>query len=98
MKFEVETNQVKAMAESYQETLSQISSGRAKLYEVMAQLDGMWQGQAHNAFAAEYMADTERLGDLLTQLQRVGENISDARISYDTCEQEVKSIIQAIEI
>ena len=98
MKFEVETNQVKSMTDSYQATLSEISSVKARLYEVMTQLDGMWQGEAHDKFEAEYTSDTERLQELLDSLKHVGENISEARISYENCEAEVKNTISAINI
>lgn len=98
MKFDVETGQVNTMVQSYQETLNQISQNREKMYQALESLNGMWQGSAHDAFTAQYQSDNQEMQQLIKELQRVAENISKARVEYDTCEQNVKSEIAAIQI
>lgn len=98
MKFDVETGQVNTMVQSYQETLNQISQNREKMYQALESLNGMWQGSAHDAFIAQYQSDNQEMQQLIRELQRVAENISKARAEYDTCEQNVKSEIAAIQI
>ena len=98
MKFDVETGQVNTMVQSYQETLNQISQNREKMYQALESLNGMQQGSAHDAFTAQYQLDNQEMQQLLRELQRVAENISKARVEYDTCEQNVKSEIAAIQI
>ena len=98
MKFEVETGQVNSMVQSFKESLAQISANRQRMYNAMETLDGMWQGQAHDAFAVQYRSDNEEVVALLKDLEQVAENIAKARQDYDTCEQQVKETIDAIEI
>ena len=98
MKFEVETGQVNRMVQGFKESLTQISANRQRMYNAMEALDGMWQGQAHDVFAIQYRNDNEEVLALLKDLEQVAENMAKARQEYDTCEQQVKETIAAIEI
>ena len=86
------------MVQSYQETLIRFLRTGRKMYQALESLNGMWQGSAHDAFTAQYQLDNQEMRQLLRELQRVAENISKARVEYDTCEQNVKSEIAAIQI
>jgi len=46
----------------------------------------------------QYRSDNEEVVALLKDLEQVAENIAKARQEYDTCEQQVKETIAAIEI
>ena len=98
MKFDVETGQLNTMVQSFQESLTQISGNRERMYQALEALDGMWKGQSHDAFVAQYSADNEKMVALIKDLQQLAENMGKARQSYDTCEQEVKSAIASIQI
>ena len=93
MKFEVETGQVNSMVQGFKDSLAQISANRQRMYNAMEALD-----EAHDAFAVQYRGDNEEVVALLKDLEQVAENIAKARQEYDTCEQQVKETIAAIEI
>ena len=98
MKFEVETGQVQNLTQNFQDALSQISGNKQRMYQALEGLDGMWQGQAHDAFVAQYQKDNQEMETLIQELQQVAENIGTARQEYDNCEQEVKDMISAINV
>lgn len=98
MKFDVETGQVNSMVQSFKETLNQVSQNRERMYQALEALNGMWDGPAHDAFTVQYQSDNQEMQQLIKELQTVAENISKARAEYDTCEQNVKSEIAAIQI
>lgn len=98
MKFEVDTNQLAAAVGSLQETLNEISDNQAKMYSVIESLEGMWKGEAHDTFAAQYENDNEMMAALIQDIDIVIENFGTARESYDTCEESAKDIARQIQI
>lgn len=98
MKFEVETGQVQSLTQNFQAALTQITGNKQKMYQALEELDGMWQGKAHDTFVAQYQKDNEAMEQLLKELQEVCENIGKARQEYDNCEESVRELISAVEI
>ena len=98
MKFEVETTTVRSTVTRMEETIQHIAENRAGMFAAMEALDGMWAGQAHDAFAAQYVSDNELVLAVITGVQDIIEKISVARQSYETCESEAVEMIAAVQI
>lgn len=98
MKFEVDTNQLSTTVKSLQDALNEISDNRIKMYSAIEALDGMWMGQAHDAFLTQYENDNEMLIALIQDIDTVFENYGIARKNYDDCEESAKDIARQIRI
>lgn len=98
MKFEVETNQVSSAVRQMNSTLDAIEKGRGRMYAQIHELDGMWVGEAHDTFAAQYDVDNQQMTRLLNSLKEIATLFDEARQSYDKCEQGAKSKIASIRI
>lgn len=98
MVFEVDTGRVAEAVTSLQSELDAIKKEKTAMYTALEALDGMWEGAAHDDFAAQYAADNEKLTALCTTVQSIIENISAARSAYDTCEQSVKGEISKVQV
>ena len=98
MKFEVDTGQVNTAVSRMQELLNEISGERTAMFSAMQSLDGMWVGEAHDAFVTQYSADNEIVLQVINSIQEMIEKFSAARQSYDKCEDEALDIVSAVQI
>ena len=98
MKFEVDTNHLKATAGELQRTLDSISKGADRLYGKLDELNGMWEGAAHDAYVARAGEDRRDMRRLIQEIQTIVTDVGAARESYDTCEDRVKDLVRSIQI
>ena len=61
-------------------------------------LNSMWEGEAKNAFVAQFQSDYETLKSMAEVIESLIKNLEEARQQYDTCENQVGSIIDAIRV
>ena len=98
MKFEVDTNQLGTAVRSMLDALSEISNQRITMYSAIKTLDGMWVGESHDVFLAQYENDNEMMASLIQDLNTVVGNFGTARENYDACEESVKDLVRQISI
>ena len=98
MTFEVETQSLNATIRNMQTELSNIAKITTKLYAALDTLDAMWEGAAHDTFAAQYLSDQEMLGNMSKTISAVIQGLENARKKYDQCEQSVGTEIKKIAI
>ncbi|MCQ2509345.1 MAG: WXG100 family type VII secretion target [Lachnospiraceae bacterium] len=98
MKFEVYTDQVARLASSMESELAQVDELRQNMFRSMEDLDAMWEGSSHDAFAAQYFKDEQTVQELCNTITKLIEHIKEARKQYEQCEQSVKDMVNSIQI
>lgn len=98
MKFEVETEQVSVTVTKLQQALDSVSRKRESMFQAIEALNGMWIGQAHDAYMTQCTLDNAELLSVVTEIQEVINAVSTARQSYDSCEQQAVELIAALSV
>lgn len=98
MRFEVDTGRVAQELSSMESTLKQISDNRKTMYQSLETLDGMWRGEAHDAFHAQFTEDDEEMQRLIQDIKALFTDIGKARQSYETCESEIRQMAANLHI
>lgn len=98
MKFEVETERVSMTVTKLQQALDNISRNRAGMFQAIEELNGMWIGQAHDAFLAQAAQDNAEVLSVTAGIQEVIDAVSTARQSYDSCERQAVEMIASLAI
>ena len=95
---EVNTDSLRSDVSAIEEELSAINSGTDRLAQALRELEGMWDGNAKQAFSAAVNDDIRRLRELAKAMGHFTEKTSEVRQEYDRCENEVAQIISSIRV
>ena len=98
MKFSVDTERVAQTGTKMEELVENVDNARNTVYNSMESLSAMWQGAAHDTFAAACRDDNARLEELLGEIRKLYTDIGAAGREYETCEESVKQTINSIRI
>lgn len=79
-----------------QEALDEITDNLDKMFDEILALDTMWEGPAKQIFMEQFAKDTIYAHEICETLQNLVECMTYAKNQYDTCENEISSIISAI--
>lgn len=79
-----------------QEALDEITGNFDKMFDEISGLDGMWEGPAKQIFMNQFEQDAKYVQEICETLQNLVECMTYAKNQYDTCENEISSIISAI--
>ena len=75
-----------------------IESLRQRLAAMRKSGDQMREGEAKNAFAQQFQSDYATLNNMAAVIEELIADLEEAGRQYDTCEQQVGTIIQSIRI
>lgn len=78
--------------------LDKILKNADQLSAILGELEGMWEGNAKQAFSAAVRDDLGRLRELVKAIQDLTQRTSDARQEYDKCENAVSQIVSSIRV
>lgn len=95
---EVNTTTLKADISKVEEEIRAIRADRDQLREILAELSGMWDGQAKEAFAAAVNDDLARLEELVQAMEKFTNLTDESRTEYEKCENAVIGIVNAIRV
>lgn len=95
---EVNTNILKADISEIESELRAVLKCSERLTATLSQLEGMWDGNAKQAFSTAVRDDINRLKDLVKALQDLTGKTGTAREEYDRCENAVEQIIASIRV
>ena len=98
MEFEVDTERLTKTVTSLQAQLAAIEEARERILSGFDNLNGMWEGKAHDAFQERCQENNQRLKTLCQDVSQIIEDASQARIAYDNCENSVRESIARIHI
>lgn len=96
--FEVDTDNLRKDINKLRQYLRIIEQTHAELRDKMTEVSGMWEGPAKEAFHLEFKNDCAELIEVCKQIYEVLESMNSAAKEYDSCDSQIKSIIDAIQI
>jgi len=64
----------------------------------VSELNGMWEGEAKEAFMNAFQTDLNSLEDMISILSDITSATSEARSDYEICESKVSGIVASIKI
>ena len=95
---EVDTARMDSDIKRLRGTLARTRTHIEALRAGMADLNGMWEGPANLAMRRRFQADHERMLALCASLEELIQILESIRQAYDTCEDNVRSAVDALRI
>lgn len=95
---EVNTNILKADVSEIENELRGVLQCAGNLETALSQLEGMWDGNAKQAFSLAVRDDIDRLKELVRAMQDLTGKTGTAREEYDRCENSIAQIIASIRV
>ncbi len=97
-RLEVETRRLQSDISDLRTRLANMRRiGEAMMAGINA-LNSMWEGEAKNAFVAQFQTDYETLNSMAEVIEDLIKDLEQAREQYDTCESRVGSIVSGIRV
>lgn len=95
---EVNTDILQSDINQLNEHLNRIESQLSQMYGQVEELNTLWKGQANAAFSTQFRQDNETMKDVISELKKYSESLSQARVKYDKCEDSVQDMVNSIQI
>lgn len=95
---EIDTSQLKADIRELEAGTAKVKNSLQGLKGEMEELNGMWKGQANMAFQRQVNLDCSLISGLLEKMDRLAGCMAYAANEYVRCEQEVKNVLDDIQI
>lgn len=95
---EIDTGQLNRDIEELEENITNANQSLTAMVQEMDELNSMWQGQANDAFRAQFANDNTMMQELLKEMQKLEECMRYASGEYVKCESEVKNMVDSIRI
>lgn len=95
---EVDTQQLERDKETVKERLMQVEQSLKRVYELVEELDAMWDGPANLAFRQQFANDRESFEEMCREVKNLIESLAYAKMEYEKCENQVKAAVAAIRI
>lgn len=95
---EVDTVILKTDVDDINAELQGLRADSGRLAQAAAELGATWEGNSKAAFMAGVNDDISRLNALLEQMEKYTNLTEEARTNYETCENEVGSLISGLRI
>lgn len=97
-KIKINTSTLKKDTESISQALKDIRKKIKAMQSDVNALNGMWVGDANEAFNKAFQDDITDLGLICDNIQNVIDYEQKAKSEYDTCEEKVSDLINSITV
>jgi len=97
-KIKVNTSTLKKDTESISQALKNIKKKIKAMQSDVNALNGMWTGDANEAFNKAFQDDITDLGHICDNIQSVIDYEEKAKTEYDACEQKVSDLVNSITV
>lgn len=95
---EINTVQLSSDIKRLQNTLSRTRNHIEQLRAKMAAMNSMWEGPTNLALRQRFQEDHERMLALCSSLEDLIRTLESIRQAYDTCENNVRSTVDALRV
>ncbi|MCI8515293.1 MAG: WXG100 family type VII secretion target [Hungatella sp.] len=97
-KLEIETKRLQSDIDSLKTHLDGLRKTGESMMAGINGLGAMWEGEAKNAFVAQFQSDYETLNSMAEIIEAMIGLLEEAKARYETCESSVASIVSAIRV
>lgn len=95
---EINTEQLDRDIQRLREKLSQTRTHINRLKDRMDAMNKMWEGTANQAVRQRFQRDHQNMLNLCEMLEELIQTLESIRQSYDSCENHVRSAVDALRI
>ncbi len=95
---EINTAQLSSDIKRLRGTLARTRSHIEQLRVKMAAMNSMWEGPTNQAMRQRFRADHERMLALCASLEELLQMLESIRQTYDTCEDQVRGVVDALRV
>lgn len=95
---EIETQMLQSDIDKMTEAVEIVQSQTDAMFDTMAELDTMWDGQANEVFKAQFALDHIAMQDLCNEVVNLISCMDFAKKTYEQCEDEVYQKIIALQV
>ena len=82
----------------YGTMVQMVETALGDAYSAINELNNTWTGPAHDALVAQFVSDKEIMDDMLKILRDYGTDLDNAKREYETCENNVDSLIRSMKV
>ena len=97
-KLSIETGRLQTDVNSLTERVTALRKKGDEMMSGIQALSAMWEGEAKNAFTAQFETDYKQLQNLADMIENLIGDLQNAKDEYDKCEREVGTIISSIKV
>lgn len=80
------------------EKIASLDKKVKRLYDVIAELNGLWEGESKNVFLNHLQKDQNAIDELIQEAEKIANHMQEAVDIYTTCENDVSREIDAIRV
>ena len=94
----VDMSLLKNTVETLNGQLAELTKGMNDIFQDIAEMDRMWDGEANNAFKQQFEIDHQMMNDMFETIRSIIDCYDFAEREYTKCEDEVYGIVHSIKI
>ena len=97
-KVEIDTKRLQKDIDILNSNLSRMRKTGSNMMHSINALNAMWEGETKNAFLTQFKSDYETLESMEKVIEELIDDLEYAKNKYNSCENQVASIINSIRI
>ena len=67
-------------------------------WDAVEALNATWEGPAHDTLVAQFLQDQETVKTMIISLRNYREELENEKKEYETCEQNVNSLVRSMDV
>lgn len=95
---QIDTNRLNSTISDMDVNMNNMNTLINQIYSEIAELDGMWDGSANNAFNVQFQKDSEEFKRICNEISKFIDKMEFAKTEYNKCENKVDEIVRSIRI
>lgn len=92
------TDRMKSDISTYNDRMNKMDTAFREAWDAVEALNATWAGPAHDTLVAQFRQDQEIVKNLMISLENYREEFENAKKEYETCEQNVNSLIRSMNV
>lgn len=81
-----------------EEQIAKMDTAFQAAWDAVEELNATWEGPAHDTLIAQFLQDQEAVKALIISLRNYREELENAKKEYETCEQNVNSLVRSMDV
>lgn len=94
----VDTGKLGSDAATMAKYIKNLTAQKDKIHQLVEQLNGMWEGEAHDTYVSSINKEVKNLEKAITDVDKIHTFETTSVTTYDKCETQVNKLIEGITI